>query len=147
MIKTTTEFVGHKVDNRYAYDFGLCSSQGDWAQMDTAQDAPWFGQWANPFTRQILCYAEGDRTLIECSTDAELAAELDRIAAFHRENDRWKGIDTWSVRIRERFAAAGARHLVHPSCFEMEDPKSAENTPGTDAPPPATDAPAHVPAG
>ena len=140
MIKTTKEFVGHKVHNRYGYDFGLCSSRGDWAQMDTDQDAPWFGQWAHPFKRQILCYAEGDRTLIECDTDAEFAAELERIAAFHRENDRWKGIDTWSVRIRERFAAAGARRLVHPSCFDMEDPV-------TDAPLPRTAAPAHVPAG
>ena len=147
MIKTTREFVGHKVHNRYFYDFGLCSSSGNWAQMDTAQDAPWFGQWANPFARQILCYAEGDRTLIECSTDAEFAAELDRIAAFHRENDRWKGIDTWSVRIRERFAAAGARHLVHPSCFDMEDPECSKNTPMTNAPRSGTAAPAHVPAG
>ncbi|MCY4119632.1 MAG: hypothetical protein OXG72_01765 [Acidobacteria bacterium] len=147
MIKTTREFVGHKVDNRYAYDFGLCSSQGDWAQMDTAQDASWFGQWANPFARQILCYAEGDRTLIECSTDAEFTSELDRIAAFYRENDRWKGIDTWSVRIRERFAAAGARHLVHPSCFDMQNPEGAQNTREGNAPRSGTDAPAQVAAG
>jgi len=138
MIKTTTEFVGHKVDNRYAYDFGLCSTRGDWAQMDTAQDAPWFGQWANPFTRQILCYAEGDRTVFECSTDAEFASELERIAAFHRQNDQWKGIDTWSVRLRERFAAAGARHLVHAACFEMEENAARPSEPA---------APAHIPAG
>ena len=146
MIKTTTEFVGHKVDNRYAYDFGLCSSKSDWAQMDTAQDAPWFGQWANPFERQILCYAEGDGTLIECDTDAEFASELDRITAFHRENDQWKGIDTWSVRIRERFAAAGARHLVYPACFDMKDPEGAEHSPETDAPRSGTADAAHIPA-
>ena len=140
MIKTTRQFVGDNVHNRYAYDFGLCSSQGEWAQIDTDQDAPWFGQWANPFKQQILCYAEGDRTLIECDTDAEFAAELDRIAAFHRENDRWKGIDTWSVRIRERFVAVGATHLVHASCFDMQDP--VKNTP-----PPETAAAAYAPAG
>ena len=147
MIKTTKEFVGHKVDNRYAYDFGLCSSQGDWAQMDTGQDAPWFGQWANPFERQILCYAEGDRTLIECDSDDEFVSELDRIAAFHRANDKWKGIDTWSVRIRERFAAAGARHLVHPSCFEPNDTEGTESTSETDSPLSAPPTRADVPAG
>lgn len=147
MIKTTREFVGHQVDNRYAYDFGLCSSQGDWAQMDTGQDAPWFGQWANPFRRQILCYAESDRTLIECGTDAEFASELDRIAAFHRESDQWKGIDTWSVRIRERFVAAGSRHLVHPSCFEMQETEGAENASDVNGALPATAAPAHIAAG
>lgn len=119
MIKTTRTAVGHTVENRYFYDFGLCSRDGDWAQMDTAQDAPWHGQWANPFKRKILCYAEGDRTLIECDSDTEFVTELDRIAAFHAENDEWKGIDTWSVRIRDRFTDAGARHLVHPGCFRM----------------------------
>ena len=146
MIKTTREFVGDKVRDRYFYDFGLCSSKGNWAQMDTAQDAPWFGQWANPFARRIICYAEGDRTLIECGTDAEFTAKLDEIAAFHRQNDQWKGIDTWSVRIRERFVAAGARHLVHASCFDMEDPEGAENTPVTDPPVSQTAAPADAPA-
>jgi hypothetical protein len=147
MIKTTTEHVGHEVDNRYFYDFGLCSSTGDWAQMDTAQDAPWFGQWANPFKQEILCYAEGDRTLIECNTDAEFTAKLDEIAAFHRDNDQWKGIDTWSVRIRERFVAAGAGHLVHRSCFEMQETERAENAPDAETPGPATAAPGHILAG
>ena len=147
MIKTTRKFVGHNVDNRYAYDFGLCSNKGDWAQMDTSQDAPWFGQWANPFARKIICYAEGDHTLIECDTDAEFTAKLDEIAAFHRENDQWKGIDTWSVRIRERFVAAGSKHLVHPSCFEIQETESTENASDVNGALPATATPAHVAAG
>lgn len=142
MIKTTSKYVGDTVADRYFYDFGLCSSTGDWAQMDTAQDAPWFGQWANPFDRQIIIYAEGDRTLIECGTDAEFTAKLDEIAGFHHNNDEWKGIDTWSVRIRERFVAASARHLVHPSCFGMQE--TDENAPDVDGPLSATAAPAHA---
>ena len=137
MIKTKTEFVGDKVENRYFYDLGLCSSHGNWAQIDTGQDAPWFGQWANPFKREILGYAEGDRTLTECSTDAEFASELDRIAAFHRENDEWKGIDTWSVRLRERFVAAGAGHLVHAACFRMEANSARASTLPAEAAAPA----------
>ena len=34
--------------NRYAYDFGLCSYEKGWAQVDAAQDASFFGTWANP---------------------------------------------------------------------------------------------------
>ena len=117
MIRTTRSCVGGFVDNRYHYDWRECRS-GRWAQMDTGQDAPWFGQWANPFERRILCYAEGDQTLTECSTDAEFVAELERIAAFHRENDEWKKIDPWTAELYERFAEAGAAHLVHRSCRE-----------------------------
>lgn len=114
MIKTTREFIGHKVDNRYAYDFGLCSSKDGWAQVDTTEDAPWFGQWANPFERQVISYAEGDQTRIECDTDAEFVAELDRIAAFHCDKDQWKGIDdTWNERVSRGFIAAGAAHLLY----------------------------------
>ena len=128
MIKTTRTHVGDSIENRYAYDFGLCSTTGDWAQMDTAQDAPWFGQWANPFERKILCYAEGDRTLIECGDDTEFTAELERIAEFHTKNDKWKGIDTWSTRLCDRFAAAGAGHLVHPSCLAAAEKDRAGAT-------------------
>ena len=115
MIKTTRSFVSGSVENRYHYDWRECRS-GRWAQVDTGQDAPWFGQWANPFTREILCYAEGDESRTACGTDAEFTAELERIAAFHRENDEWKGIDPWNAQLYTRFAEAGARELVHESC-------------------------------
>ena len=41
----------HRPGSRYDYDFTLCIPVRDckWAQMDTEGDAPWFGQWANPF--------------------------------------------------------------------------------------------------
>jgi len=34
--------------NRCTYDFGLCSNEKSWAQVDTAQDASYFGTWAKP---------------------------------------------------------------------------------------------------
>ena len=43
-------------------------------------------------------------------------AELERIAAFHRENDEWRGIDPWTAELNAWFAEAGAGHLVHESC-------------------------------
>ena len=130
MIRTTRSFVRGSVENRYRYDWRECRT-GRWAQMDTAQDAPWFGQWANPFEREILSYAEGDECRTACDTDAEFTTELERIAAFHRKNDQWKGIDPWNAGLYARFAQAGARQLVHESCrkwFEEDAPGDAATT-------------------
>ncbi|MCL5779200.1 hypothetical protein M1105_19745 [Limibaculum sp. FT325] len=68
--------------DRYRYDFDLCAPSKGWAQVDTAQDAAWFGTWASPAERMIVNYAEGDVTRQICETDAEFAAVL-------RELDRW----------------------------------------------------------
>jgi hypothetical protein len=46
--------------DRYRYDFNLCSCARGWAQVDTAQDASWFGTWGSPTERTILNFAEGD---------------------------------------------------------------------------------------
>ena len=68
--------------DRYRYDFGPCSCARGWAQVDTAQDASWFGTWASLAERTILNFAEGDATRTVCDTDAEFVAAL-------REIDRW----------------------------------------------------------
>ena len=44
-MKITREFCP---GDRYVYDFGLCTYEKGWAQVDTAQDASYFGTWANP---------------------------------------------------------------------------------------------------
>ncbi|MCA3440663.1 MAG: hypothetical protein INF50_10085 [Rhodobacter sp.] len=67
---------------RYRFDFDLCSCARGWAQVDTAQDASWFGTWASPTERTILNFADGDVTRTICDTDEEFAAAL-------REIDRW----------------------------------------------------------
>ena len=43
--------------DRYTYDFGLCSYENGWAQVDTAQDASYFGTWANPTRLMILSFS------------------------------------------------------------------------------------------
>jgi hypothetical protein len=68
--------------DRYRYDFDLCSCARGWAQVDTAQDASWFGTWASPVERTILNFAEGDVNRTVCDTDEEFASAL-------REIDRW----------------------------------------------------------
>ena len=44
-MKITREFCP---GDRYVYDFGLCRYEKGWAQIDTAQDASFFGTWADP---------------------------------------------------------------------------------------------------
>ena len=34
--------------DRYQFDSGECSAANGYAQIDTGQDAWYFGQWANP---------------------------------------------------------------------------------------------------
>ncbi|MDE0456064.1 MAG: hypothetical protein OXI15_02115 [Chromatiales bacterium] len=108
IVRTTRRRPG----SRYDYDFTLCC---EWAQMDTEADAPWFGQWANPFTRTVITFAEGDETTTRCADDERFAAELRRIAAWHDEHNRWKGIDAWNDPLAAQFASAGAGDLLRPA--------------------------------
>ena len=80
-MKITREFAPA---DRYLYDFGLCSCANGWAQVDTAQDASYFGTWANPTRLLIFNYCEGDTTLKEAESPEEFAAELREIDAWHR---------------------------------------------------------------
>ena len=45
---------------RYHFDFGECSHHLGYAQVDTSQDAPYFGIWTNPQTLITVSYIEGD---------------------------------------------------------------------------------------
>ncbi len=110
MTETTTR--ARAIDNRYAIDFALCSTDGTWAQLDTEADAPWFGRWVEPFERKILTYREGELIRIDCADDDELAGELRRIARFHKEHNRWKGIDPWNRRLRDRLTEIGVGDLI-----------------------------------
>ncbi len=68
--------------DRYRFDFDLWSCARGWAQVDTAQNASWFGTWASPAERSILNFAQGEVTRSVCETDEEFVAAL-------RQIDRW----------------------------------------------------------
>ena len=80
-MKITREFASA---DRYTYDFGLCSYEYRWAQVDTAQDASYFGTWANPARLMIFSYCEGGTTLKEAASPEEFAAELRQIDGWNR---------------------------------------------------------------
>ena len=68
---------------RYEIDFDACSYDKGFCQIDTPQDAAWFGVWTNPFERVIASYAEGDITVQHAETDAEYREALVRCLTFH----------------------------------------------------------------
>lgn len=85
---------GFNPSDRYTYDFGQCTTGNGWAQIDTSQDASYFGTWINPELRQILCYCEGDVTVQTADTDTELVDEVMRIKTWNEEQGhRFLGID------------------------------------------------------
>ena len=101
--------------SRYEFDFSTCSTENGWAQLDTSQDAPYFGTWANPERLLICTYAEGVLTLQTASGADEFAAEIRRIADWNKENGhRFIGIDPgFNDNLRSRFVALGLAEFLH----------------------------------
>jgi len=97
--------------DRYTYDFGLCSAKNGFAQLDTDQDAHYFGQWANPVKRIIFQYVEGDCYTIICETDQEFRNEIDKIAQWTNENDSSFKIDAYKTEAGWRKIGLG--HYLH----------------------------------
>lgn len=101
----------HAAD-RYKYDFQICSYANGWAQLDTDQDASYFGTWLNPTTRQILSYTEGDVCVTTVDTDEELVAEVASIKAWNdQQGHRFIGIDPGfdGSPIRRKLEATGLK--------------------------------------
>lgn len=45
--------------DRYVYDFGKCSYAKGWAQVDTRQDASYYGTWDEPDRAQNIQLLRG----------------------------------------------------------------------------------------
>jgi hypothetical protein len=107
------------MSDRYAYDFKKCSLADGWAQIDTKQDASYYGTWANPLTLELQSYCEGDTTRTKCDTEVEFAAELKSCIEWNKEAGYWLGIDPgWpgqaiTERITEAFTRMGFAEYLH----------------------------------
>lgn len=77
---------GFNPGDRYAYDFGPCSYRHGWAQLDSKQDASYYGNWVNPTSRKLFSYVEGDTTLIECETDDEFVQQVRQTITWHNDH-------------------------------------------------------------
>lgn len=107
-MKKATAFYSDRT--RYHYDFGECLYSQNWAQVDTREDAPWFGIWANPVTLEVVSYCEGDETRLRCESVVEFVATLRDIAS----RETFRGIDTMCSDVMESaFDAMGLSDLFH----------------------------------
>lgn len=68
--------------SRYEIDALLCPA--GWAQLDSPDDASWYGTWAHPKHRSIVSYCEGDIARSHADTAEEFTAEVRRINRFHQ---------------------------------------------------------------
>lgn len=100
--------------DRYKYDFRKCTSRDGWAQLDTKQDASYYGNWINPITRKLFSYCEGDVTLTECDSDADFIETVRECIRWHSERDYFIGIDGMcNVDIIEAFTRLGFAEYLH----------------------------------
>lgn len=106
-MKITRKFT--ECSNRYAFDFGECSYANGWAQVDTPQDASYFGTWCNPTTYEMLQFSEGDVTHTKCEDPVEFANEIDDFCAtFEGKIDAGLGEG-----MEQLFVGLGMGHLLH----------------------------------
>ncbi|PYF05020.1 hypothetical protein BJ122_102246 [Rhodopseudomonas faecalis] len=99
--------------DRYQFDFKLCSPERGWAQIDTRQDAPYYGTWCNPTTREIVSYSEGDISRAWAENADDFKAELRRVVDWHRERGFFIGIDPITEPIRDALVELGFNGDLH----------------------------------
>ncbi len=112
-MKTVKKFI--EDGDRYVFDFSLCTTGKGFAQLDTCQDAHYFGMWANPTKRQVVTYAEGDLTVKNADSDSEFVDEIRAIVIWHEENGlKFKGIDPgFNADLKASFIDLGLNDLLH----------------------------------
>ena len=114
-MQTTREF---EPADRYVYDWGICSIANGFAQVDTSQDASYYGTWANPDKLAIVNYCEGDVTCQIAETPAEFVAAIYALRDWANQmaTNGFKGIDCGfreNSPIAARFKALGLGDLLH----------------------------------
>lgn len=115
-----TRLSDHFDSNRYKYDSGLCSFANGFAQLDTGQDASYFGIWANPKHLTVVTYCEGDVTIAKTADPREFADHIREAKAFYdRAGYGLSGIDPgWPGTIngdllKRQFEVLGLGDLLH----------------------------------
>ena len=100
--------------DRYRFDFGECHRSKGFAQIDTKQDAGYFGQWANPATLKIVKFQEGDLEVQECEGPEEFVQTLEELHEWSAGLGYWLGIDPLlDTEIEQGFRRLGLGNLLH----------------------------------
>jgi hypothetical protein len=111
MIKKTTGFLPNQ--SRYFFD----SKLKGFAQIDTSEDASYYGNWANASTFEMFSFAEGDTTHVKCDTAEEFAQVMQEFVEFcERCSLKFYGVDPgWNhtPELLQPWKDAGLIHLIH----------------------------------
>lgn len=111
-MKVTTNF--NPVGDRYSFDFKKCVPSDGWAQLDTKQDASYYGNWVNPLKLELLSYCEGDITHTQCETETEFVRTLTATIQWHAERAFNPKIDGMcNTTIIEAFERLGFKECMH----------------------------------
>jgi hypothetical protein len=110
-LKRGSDFMGE----RYKYDFRVLTYQKGWAQIDTKQDASYYGTWTNPERRELFSYCEGDTCLTKCDTDTDYVQAIRECAEWNKSAGYWIGIDPGygTGQMRDLFVNLGLEDLLH----------------------------------
>lgn len=102
--------------DRYVFDFKLCTTKNGFAQVDTGQDAHYFGIWANPFEKRVVTYCEGDVTIEDAETIAEFVSIFENIKRFYDESGYgYRGIDPgFNDDLKAEFIKMGMTRFFYP---------------------------------
>lgn len=99
---------------RYLYDFRHCTAEKGWAQLDTRQDASYYGNWINPITLTLFSYCEGDTTHTQCDDEADFIETVRACIAWHKDAGYFIGIDGMcKPAIIEAFTRMGLAEYLH----------------------------------
>lgn len=101
--------------DRYLYDFKVCTPSKGFAQVDTGQDASYFGNWANPFDFILVSYCEGDVTKKTCKDAGEFIEQLREVKTWNEEHGhKFCGVDPLChEKLEQRFIDLGLSDLFH----------------------------------
>ena len=90
--------------DRYIFDSDICSFKKGFAQIDTTEDASYFGNWVNFKSLELITYCEGDLTINKCDDKEEFKKQLFKVVSWYKKNKSFIGIDLMlSDEIKENF--------------------------------------------
>lgn len=92
---------------RSYFDESGCPAADGWGVVQTANDGPQFGNWANALLLKLVGYDSGAVTETECADAAQFAEEVRKLLP--------SGIDPRGKLSRARFVAAGLGDLLIPT--------------------------------
>jgi len=103
-----------EISDRYCFDFEYCSRANGWAQLDTVNDAWYYGKWANIDRLLIVSYTEGDIRIVQCDNLEEFKEELYVMNEYEvRNNNRLKIDPGLSLDESLKYHKAGLSDLLH----------------------------------